>query len=29
LEEESKREGELVEWIEENKKKIERFFKGR
>ena len=29
LEEESKREGELVEWIEGNKQKIEKFFKGR
>ncbi len=29
LEEESKREGELVKWIEENKQKIEKFFMGR
>ena len=29
LEEESKREGELVEWIEENKQTIEKFFMGR
>jgi hypothetical protein len=29
LEEEAKREGELIEWMEKNKKKIEQFFKGK
>ena len=28
FEEEAKREGELIEWMEANKKKIEQFFKG-
>lgn len=29
LEEEAKREGELIEWMQINKKKIEQFFKGK
>lgn len=29
LEEESKREGELIQWIESNRRKIEQFFQGR
>ena len=29
LEEEAKREGQLIEWMEANKKKIEQFFKGK
>jgi hypothetical protein len=29
FEEQTKREGQLIQWMEQNKKKIEQFYKGR